>query len=178
MIIQTETRARNERSLGKKTEEKNETKSRRIRSKLCKNSVRFSKEDSRAAPRNYKNQWDLLSSFWRRSPKTAKLIRDSAWTKKGRALLTRWRDRDRSISLSEHDRKRTRRARVGLLKKTCSRQLYLGVADDTDLDLPSPPSMNGDGNICNNDGRMNGGIQASFVRSYYGVEIFTVASSW
>ena len=63
-------------------------------------------------------------------------------------------------------------------KKTGSRQLYLGVADDTDLDLPSPPSMNGDGNICNNDGRMNGGIQASFVRSYYGVEIFTVASSW
>ena len=160
MIIQTETRARNERSLGKKTEEKNETKSRRIRSKLCKNSVRFSKEDSRAAPRNYKNQWSRLGQ------------------KKEESLLTRWRDRDRSISLSEHDRKRTRRARVGLLKKTCSRQLYLGVADDTDLDLPSPPSMNGDGNICNNDGRMNGGIQASFVRSYYGVEIFTVASSW
>lgn len=87
MIIQTETRARNERSLGKKTEEKNETKSRRIRSKLCKNSVRFSREDSRAAPRNYKNQWDLLSSFWRRSPKTAKLIRDSAWTKKGRVAV-------------------------------------------------------------------------------------------
>lgn len=83
MIIQTETRARNERSLGKKTEEKNETESRRIRKK----SVRFSREDSRAAPRNYKNQWDLLSSFWRRSPKTAKLIRDSAWTKKGRVAV-------------------------------------------------------------------------------------------